>query len=106
MREQEIEELLEYGYPPKEASYRRFRDYLFKTFGKKPKDADEIIRHLHDAMAFSYRVEKYYEILSSYGIKPTLAQVKEVQPLLQDMSNNTPTFFNRGYTPKRMGEIG
>ena len=106
MREQEIEELLEYGYPPREASYRRFRDYLSKSFGKKPKDAEEIIRHLHDAMAFSYRIEKYYEILSSYGIKPTLTQVKEIQPLLQDMSNNTPTFYNRGYTPKRMGEIG
>lgn len=105
MREQEIEELLEYGYPQKEASYRRFRDYLSKEFQKKPEEVDEIIRHLHDAMAFSYRTEKYYEILSSYGIQLSLTQVKEIQPLLQDMSNNTPTFYNRGYTPKRMGEI-
>ena len=105
MKEQEIEELLEYGYPMREASYRRFRDYLSKEFRKKPKEVEEIIRHLHDAMAFSYRTEKYYEILSSYGIQLSLTQVKEIQPLLQDMSNNTPTFYNRGYTPKRMGQI-
>ena len=105
MREQEIEELLENGYPPKEASYKRFRGYLSKEFQKKPEEVDEIIRHLHDAMAFSYKIEKYYDILSSYGVHLTLTQVKEIQPLLQDMSNNTPTFYNRGYTPKRLGEI-
>ena len=105
MREQEIEELLENGYPPKEASYKRFREYLSKEFQKKPEDVDEIIRRLHDAMAFSYKIEKYYDILSSYGVQLNLTRVKEIQPLLQDMSNNTPTFYNRGYTPKRMGEL-
>ena len=105
MREQEIEELLQYGYPPKSASYRRFRDYLISVFKKKPEEAEEILSHLHDAMAFSYKTEQYYDVLSIYGIKPTSAQTKEIQPLFQDMSNNTPTFYNRGYTPNRMEQI-
>ncbi len=105
MKEKEIEELLEYGYPPKDAGYRRFKDYLSETLGKAPETADKIVRHLHDAMAFSYKTEKYYEILSSYGIRLTRAQLMEIQPMLQDMSNSTPTFYNRGYTPNRMIEI-
>ena len=53
-------------------------------------------------MAFSYKTQKWFDILSSYDIKLTKQQVMDITPLLQDMSNHTPTFYNRGGPPFKM----
>lgn len=106
MREKEISELLQFGYPPHEPSYRRFKDYLRRTLQLPDPDVEEITAQIHLLMACDHDTERYFEVLGDYGMRLSRRRVKEVMKLFQDMYNNTPTFYNRGFTPNRMHEIG
>ena len=106
MREKEISELLQFGYPPHESSYRQFKDYLRSTLQLPDPDVEEITAQIHLLMAYDHDAERYFEVLGDYRIRLSRRQLEALMKLFQNMCNNTPTFYNRGFTPNRMHEIG
>ena len=106
MREKEISELLRYGYPPHEVSYLRFKGYLRRTFRLSDPNIEEITSRIHRLMAYDYDTDRYFEVLGEYGVRLSRRQLEELLKLFQNMCNNTPTFYNRGFTPNRMHKIG
>lgn len=105
MREGEIADLLEYGYPPHEPSYRKLMAYLTDTLHLDRELTKDIAADLCETAAYGHGIFQCYETLCDY-VRPNRKQVEALIRLLQDVCNNTPTCLNRGYTPNRLSDSG
>ena len=102
MRENEITELLTYGYPPHDPSYRSFKAYLQKNFRLNSREIETITKQIHLLSAYCHKLQDFFNVLDSFHIKLTRRQAEEISKLFQTVINNTPTFYNRGFAPIQM----
>ena len=104
MRENEISELLTYGYPPHDPSYQSFKAYLQNHFRLDGKQIEKITRKIHLLSAYNHKMQDFFKVLDSFHLKLTRRQTEEMSKLFQNVMNNTPTFYNRGFAPAQMAE--
>ena len=105
MREAEIAELLAWGYPPHDPNYRRFKDYLRKSFRLDDERIERITRRIHLRCAYSRGFDDLFEVFKEFHLKLTRRQAEDLARLFQELSNNTPTYYNRGYSPSQMADL-
>ena len=105
MREGEISDLLTYGYPPRDPSYRSLKAYLHKSFRLDSRQVEDITKRIHRLSALCYEMQDLFDVLDTYHLKLRQRQIEELSAIFQDVMNNTPTYYNRGYTPAQMGEM-
>lgn len=102
IREDEIEEILQYGYPYREPHYSWLRNWL--KMHCKTADNEELIRRLHTYIALGHELSDIWFIFEEEGIRFTKKELNELLPIMQDVSNNTRTFYNCGHTPEELFE--
>lgn len=100
MRQNEIEELLENGYPVSAGAYRRFRKHLIENAGKTESEAARILRRLHMKSAYSHPLQDIMDYLQEEGLISGEKSLKEMTNYYQTLVKCTPTFYNRGFTPE------
>ena len=105
MTEEEIDEILQYGYPHRRRVYREFQDYLRREMIASEKTAEEATAEAHRLIALSYRVQSFFDMLKKYRMIPTKRQAEEIMKLYSSMVADTHTMYNRGYSPNEMGRI-
>ena len=99
MRENEISELLTYGYPPRDPSCCSLRAYLQKHFRLDSEELDSILHMVHTQSAYCHKMKDLLGVLDSFRLKPTRKQTEELTELIRDVVDNTPTFYYRGFAP-------
>ena len=105
IKEDEIDEILHYGYPQGKRAYREFREYLLSELKVSADTAETVLRETHRRIALTYRIQKFYDMLKENGIIPTQKQAEEIMKIYMSLVANTRTVFNRGYTPDEMSRI-
>lgn len=105
MKEDEIDEILQYEYPRSRKSYRNFRDYLITEMKVDPDKAEEVLKPVHRLIALSYRMQKFFDTLKEHDIIPTEKQANELAKHFMALMGDTRTVYNRGYTPQEMSAI-
>lgn len=100
------EELLRYAdihYVEKNTAFLRLRAHL-ESLGLKPEDAENCVLDIQYSIRFSiFDTQEQYDILEEYGVQPkSLNAAKKISGLLANMSNNTRTHFNCGYTAEEI----
>lgn len=105
IKEDEIDEILRYGYPYGKKAYRQFGEYLTKEMKVAPDVAEKALKKAHRLIALNYRVQKFFDMLREYDIIPTRKQAEEIMNLYMPLASNTRTMYNRGYTPTEMSRI-
>lgn len=105
IKEDEIDEILQYGYPRSKRAYRQFREYLLTEMKTPPDVVEEVLGKMHSMIARTYKIQEIFDMLNKHGIIPTKKQADELVKLYQDLVSNTRTMYNRGYTPAEMARI-
>ncbi len=99
MRGEEIDEILQYGYPRNNKAYRRLKEYLLSEMKADPQVIETVLKKIHNLIALSHRVQKFFDTLVEYDIIPTQKQAEEIMNIYMDVVRQTHTMYNRGYTP-------
>ena len=105
MRQNEIEELLENGYPVSAGPYRRFQKHLIKDAGKTESEATRILRRLHMKIAYSHPIQEILDYFQEEGLTADEKSLKEMMNHYQALVKCTPTFYNRGFTPEAISRV-
>ena len=105
MRQNEIEELLENGYPVSAGPYRRFQKHLIKDAGKTESEAARILRRLHMKIAYSHPIQEILDYFQEEGLTADEKSLKEMMNHYQALVKCTPTFYNRGFTPEAISRV-
>ena len=100
IRENETEEILEYGYPYREAHYAQLRKWLQKHHGEV--NTDRLISRLHKHIALGRKSQYVYRVFEDEGIEFTEEEIDELLPIMQAVNNNTRMLFNCGHTPAEL----
>lgn len=104
MTADEIDDILTFGYPESEKSYRQMRGWLQNRIH----DSElllELMGEIHLCLAYGWGIDDVLEILTDNGIECSMKEMQYCVSILADMNNNTRTFYNRGYTPKEMSRM-
>ena len=99
MREDEIDEILQYGYPRSSKAYKQLKEYLLSEMKADPPTTEVALEEIHRMIALSYRTQKFFDTLAKYDLIPTRKQVEELMNIYMDVVRHTHTMYNRGYTP-------
>ena len=99
MRQNEIEELLEFRYPVKEFWYRKCRAFLTEVKGKDDQAADRLLREIHQKIALGYSLQDIFDMLDDENMTFSDSEFDVFLKIYQGLQNNTPCLLNRGYTP-------
>ena len=100
IRESEIEEVLEYGYPYREAHYTQLRKWLQKYHGEV--DTDRLISRLHKRIALGHKSQYVFRVFEDEGIEFTEKELDDLLPIMQAVNNNTRMLCNCGHTPAEL----
>lgn len=98
VRENEIQEVLTYGYPYRESHYAHLRNWLNKRHG----GAEHLIVRLHTRFALGHGLVELDHVFEEEGVRFTKKELKELIPIIQDICNHTRTLMNCGHTPEEM----
>ena len=99
MRQNEISELLEYGYPVKEYWHNRMLTWLIEK-GKNKEEAMRLVSEIHQQIALAYTQDDILNYLEQRGIREV--KMDEFSKIYERMKDNTPCIENRGYSPAMM----
>ncbi len=106
MRQREIEELVENGYPTSAGAYRRLKEFLRRELRMREEEEIETdLRMVHMMIALCHPMQTIVDYLENKGLKFGEEQIDEFVKLYQALVSCTPTYFNRGYTAGAMGKI-
>ena len=100
IRESEIEEVLKYGYPYREAHYTQLRKWLQKHHGEV--NTDWLISRLHTRIALGHGPQYVFRVFEDEGIEFTKKELKELVLIMKDVNNNTRMACNCGHTPAEL----
>lgn len=99
MRQNEISELLEYGYPVKEYWHNRMLTWLIEK-GKNKEEAMRLVSEIHQQIALAYTQDDILNYLEQRGIREV--KMDEFSKIYERMKDNTPCIENRGYSSAMM----
>ena len=99
MRQNEISELLEYGYPVKEYWHNRMLTWLIEK-RKNKEEAMRLVSEIHQQIALAYTQDDILNYLEQRGIREV--KMDEFSKIYERMKDNTPCIENRGYSSAMM----
>ena len=106
MRQHEIEDILKNGYPSAEPSHKRCKAFLMNEFKLCDSTASSLTSELHLLCVYRHKFSEAINTLSNFGIELSESQLKELTAIYMQMSNNSPSSYNCGYTPSAMYSAG
>ena len=103
MRQNEISEILEYGYPVKEYWHNRMFIWL-REEGLEKEKARAIVSEVHQQIALAYRKDDILAFMKEVGIR--IKDMAKFGKIYEGMRENSPCMDSRGFSPAMLKEEG
>ncbi len=104
MREDEIDEILENGFPASEYYHKQLLAFLMSELRLPEPNAYGLVSTIHHSAAFGHSIDTVMGVFRDRRIRLREQDVRRLMPLIQGVCNHSPTFYNRGFTPAAMGK--
>ena len=102
---EELKDLFDQGYPARNAYYAQLKRFLLKESGRNEDDITELLIDLHEEIAFGGDFDDVFGLFAEEEFVFSMDASKRLVSIVQNVMNNTRTYYNCGYTPSAIHKV-
>ena len=105
MSENEIEDIINYGYPLLNSHYKKLKSFFVQYWHTDIYNIEILLEDVHNTIIFEYGFNDVMKCLNEHGVPQSgVFDTDKFINILQDVYNNTRTYYNCGHTPQEMSK--
>ena len=101
----ELKALFDHGYPAQNPYYAELKRFLQKESGRDEDEICALLIDLHEEIAFGGDFDDIFGLFADEKLVFSMDTSKRLASIVQNVMNNTRTYYNCGYTPSAIHKV-